>query len=274
MQDTISFIGAGNMAASLIGGLIANGIPAASIWATDPSAEQRNRVRSQFGINTTVDNNAAVSNGATVVLAVKPQVMRTVATGIAAAAAEAQPLVVSIAAGIREPDLRSWLGYDAAIVRTMPNTPALVGVGATALFANEHVDDSARATAQGLMQAVGLTEWVRAEAELDAVTAVSGSGPAYCFLLLELMTKAGVEMGLSEEVARRLSQQTMLGAATMAHQSTDTPATLREKVTSPGGTTERALKVLTEGGMEPLLLRALQGAQQRAVELGEELGDN
>jgi pyrroline-5-carboxylate reductase len=272
MQNRILFIGAGNMATSLIGGLIANGTPAEAVCAADPNEEQLRKVAEQFGIRTTTDNSRAVDEADTVVLAVKPQVMADVAKAIGAPASNKSPLVISVAAGIREPDLRRWLGYDAAIVRTMPNTPALVQCGATALFGNEFVDDTARSMAEALMAAVGICEWVDSEELLDAVTAVSGSGPAYCFLLMELMTESGKKMGLSESLAMRLSQQTMLGAATMACQSPDSPSTLRQKVTSPGGTTERALEIFGEGAIEDLVEKALKGAQLRAVELGELLG--
>ena len=272
MQNRILFVGAGNMATSLIGGLIANGTATEAICATDPSADQLRKVRIQYGIETTSDNPEAVSKADTVVLAVKPQVMADVTKGIAQVAQDKSPLIISVAAGIREPDLRRWLGYDASIVRTMPNTPALVQCGATALYANEFVNAESRSMAGTLMQAVGICEWVDHEELLDAVTAVSGSGPAYCFLLMELMTETGKKMGLSEELAMRLSQQTVLGAATMASQSPDSPATLRRNVTSPGGTTERALEIFSEGGIDILVEKALKGAQLRAVELGELLG--
>ena len=272
MANGISFIGAGNMASSLIGGLIANGTPAETICAADPSTAQLDKVRQQFSIRVADDNAEAIKGAATVVLAVKPQVMPDVARGLGSAAALTAPLVVSVAAGIREPDLRRWLGYDAAIVRTMPNTPALVQCGATALFANGFVDSEARSTAEELMTAVGLCEWVEDEALLDAVTAVSGSGPAYCFLLLELMTAAGKKMGLDEAMAERLSLQTVLGAATMASKSEFSPSTLRANVTSKGGTTERALELFSEGGIDALVEKALKGARDRAVELGESLG--
>jgi len=274
MTKIISFIGAGNMATSLIGGLVSDGHKPDHIRAADPRAEQRERVHREFGIEIFDDNNKATDGADIVVLAVKPQVMPEVASALSAAAAENRPLVVSVAAGIREPDLRRWLGYDAAIVRTMPNTPALVQYGATALFANEFVDQAARDDAQGVMRAVGITEWVEHEMLLDAVTAVSGSGPAYCFLLLELMTNTGVSMGLDTPVAKRLALQTVLGAATMAMKSEHNPARLRENVTSPGGTTEAALNILYEGGVEALFDQALKGAQARAVELGQMLGDD
>lgn len=274
MTKIISFIGAGNMAASLIGGLVSDGHKPDHIRAADPSAEQCERVRREFGIEIFDDNNEAIDGADIVVLAVKPQVMPEVASALSATAAENRPLVISVAAGIREPDLRRWLGYDAAIVRTMPNTPALVQCGATALFANEFVDQAAGDDAQGVMRAVGITEWVEHEVLLDAVTAVSGSGPAYCFLLLELMTNTGVSMGLDKPVAKRLALQTALGAATMAMKSEHNPARLRENVTSPGGTTEAALNILYEGGVEALFDRALKGAQARAVELGQMLGDD
>ena len=184
------------MATSLIGGLIANGHNPQDLIASDPEQPQLHKLEQAFRVPTTTDNNEALKHASTVVLSVKPQVMAAVAKSLATAAERTRPLLVSIAAGVREPDLRNWLGYDAAIVRTMPNTPALVGSGATALFANPFVSKHERDRAEAILNAVGVTMWVNDEQLLDAVTAVSGSGPAYCFLLMELMAAAGEELGL------------------------------------------------------------------------------
>ena len=268
----ISFIGGGNMASSLIGGLIADGRDPATIYASDPDVEKLEALAEAFRIQTSSDNDEAVSHGATVVLAVKPQVMGPVVRSVALAAQSHRPLFVSVAAGVREPDIRRWLGYDAAIVRSMPNTPALVGSGATALFANPFVGDAERSRAESVLRAVGLTVWVDGEDLLDAVTALSGSGPAYYFLLMECMERAGIALGLPKDHARMLTIQTAFGAAKMALESSDPPSTLRARVTSPGGTTERALDALVTGGIEQLVHRALEAAHTRSVELGVEFG--
>lgn len=273
-SDTIAFIGGGNMTTSLLGGLVADGHPRDAIWVTDVNADALGRVQDKFQVNTTGDNNLAVRRAETVVLAVKPQVMSTVLGDIARAARESSPLLVSIAAGVRERDILRGLGYDAAIVRTMPNTPALLGCGATALFANAFVTAEQRSRAENILRAVGITAWVDDEALLDAVTAVSGSGPAYYFLVMELMERIGVDLGLDQETSRALVLQTALGAARMASETGESPETLRRKVTSPGGTTQAALERLNAGDFEAILREALEAARDRAVALGDELGGN
>ncbi len=271
-SDTIAFIGGGNMATSLVGGLVANGHPREAIWVTDVDAGRLEQLQDKFRVNTTGDNHLAVRRADTVVLAVKPQVISTVLSDIAQSAKETAPLMVSIAAGVRERDILQGLGYDAAVVRTMPNTPALLGCGATALFANAFVSAEQRSRAENILQAVGITAWVEDESLLDAVTAVSGSGPAYYFFLMEMMERIGVELGLSPETARALVLQTALGAARMANETGESAESLRRKVTSPGGTTEAALKRLSAGDFEAALRQALEAARDRAVALGEELG--
>jgi pyrroline-5-carboxylate reductase len=268
----ITFIGGGNMAASLIGGLINNGYPATHIRAAEPLAERREVLGAQFGITCFDDNIAACDSAAVVVLAVKPQVMPTVAAGLGAGISASKPMVLSIAAGIREPDIRRWLNFDAAIVRTMPNTPALVGSGITGMFANANVSAAERGAADNILQAVGKTVWVDDEDLIDAVTGVSGSGPAYFFLLMELLAATGEKLGLSNEAATTLALHTALGAARIAIEGDDAPGVLREKVTSPGGTTERALGIFRDGGMSDLVESAVTGARDRARELADELG--
>ena len=262
----IAFVGGGNMATSLIGGLVERGT-GAEIAVSDPLPERRDALTSRFSVAASSDNLEAIRGAQTVVLAVKPQVMRDVATQIAAAAKRSRPLLVSIAAGVPISSLTRWLGYDAAVVRAMPNTPALLGCGATALYASAEVSEAQRAQADEVLSAAGITIWLDDEAQIDAVTAVSGSGPAYFFLLMEHMIEAGVDLGLTAEVARRLTLQTALGAARMALEGEDEPGALREKVTSPGGTTERALRIFAEGGIGKLVRAALTGARDRSREL-------
>jgi pyrroline-5-carboxylate reductase len=271
-SDTIAFIGGGNMATSLVGGLVANGHREDAIWVTDLDAAKLEQVQDKFRVNTTGDNILAVRRANNVVLAVKPQVMSSVLAEIGQSAEAAAPLMVSIAAGVRERDILRGLGYNAAIVRSMPNTPALLGCGATALFANAYVSAEQRSRAENILRAVGITVWVEDESLLDAVTAVSGSGPAYYFLFMELMERIGVEMGMSQETTRALVLQTALGAARMATETGDSPEALRRKVTSPAGTTEAALKRLQAGDFEATLRQALEAARDRAVSLGDELG--
>ncbi|NIR29139.1 MAG: pyrroline-5-carboxylate reductase [Gammaproteobacteria bacterium] len=270
--QTITFIGGGNMASSLIGGLIADGTRGETLWVSDPDEERLGTLSEHFDVHTTGDNREAATRGETVIFAVKPQVMADVVREVAGELKRRQPLIVSIAAGVREPDIRRWLGYDAAIVRVMPNTPALLRTGASGLYANAKVSPAQRNRAESVLRAVGVTVWLEDEGLMDAVTAVSGSGPAYFFLLMELMERAGNDLGLPRETARLLTLQTAMGAAKMALESADEPAALRERVTSPGGTTERALQTLLEGGLERLITDALRAARERATELGEMLG--
>lgn len=269
MQDTsIGFIGAGNMATSLIHGLINKGTPGESIWASDIDTDKLHSLAGDCGINAATPEQT-VQSADTLVLAVKPQVMEGVCKTLidALPAGSNKPLFVSIAAGITLSSLERWLGEDAAIVRCMPNTPALVGMGASGLFANARVNDTQRQTALQLMEAVGIANWVNQEADLDAVTAVSGSGPAYFFLFMEAMQETAIEMGLSAELARQLVYQTAAGAAELASQSDDDVAELRRKVTSPGGTTEQAIARFENGGLRELVRKALLAARDRSVEL-------
>lgn len=273
-QTKISFLGAGNMATSLIAGLIADGCDSANIFAADPSQEQRESLGARFSIHTSDNNTDVARQGNVLVLAVKPQVMHEVATQIAEQVQQTKPLVISIAAGVREMDIQKWLGGNIAIVRTMPNTPAMVQSGATALYPNKVVKQSQKDLAETILRAVGLTVWVENEAQLDAVTALSGSGPAYFFLMIEALQEAGVDMGLSEEQAHLLSIQTAFGAAKMTLESSEAPAVLRQRVTSPGGTTERALDILEKREFRQIINQALTAARDRATELATALGDS
>lgn len=272
-DDNIVFIGGGNMATSIIGGLIADGRPAASITVADPSTDTLANLTARWaGLRTTTDNVEAAVGADVVVLAVKPQIMREVCRGLVEALTGKDTLVLSIAAGVRAGDIDRWLGGDRAIVRCMPNTPALVQSGASGLFATPHASDSQRNAAERIMRAVGLVLWVDAETQLDAVTAVSGSGPAYFFYVMEAMQAAGEKLGLAPDKARLLVLETAFGAAKLALESSDDAATLRARVTSKGGTTARAIDTLEAGGLKNLFEEALAAAAQRAAELGDELG--
>ncbi len=271
-QLQISFIGGGNMAAALLGGLVAHGWPAAAIRVVDRNAEKRADLHARYEVQALAEAAPAVAAADILVLAVKPQGLAQTLSDLADVIRESQPLVISVAAGVREPDIRRWLGYDAAIVRSMPNTPAMLGKGASALYANSYVNAEQRTAALEILQAVGLALWVENEAELDAVTALSGSGPAYFFLFMEAMAEAGTELGLSPQTALQLTLQTAMGAAAMAQSGEATPTQLRERVTSPKGTTERALKSLAQDDFGAIVARALKAARDRSVELGDVLG--
>ncbi|MGD2120044.1 MAG: pyrroline-5-carboxylate reductase [Chromatiales bacterium] len=272
MTSQITFIGGGNMAASLIGGLISNGQPADSIRVAEPDAERLNTLQAQYGVQVSTDNPAAVEAADLLVLAVKPQILQTVCRDLADSVQQRRPLIISVAAGIRSADIERWLGGELAIVRCMPNTPALLQQGATGLFANARVSGPQRTQAETILQAAGITLWVDDETLIDAVTAVSGSGPAYFFLLMEQIQRAGEKLGLDTETARRLTLQTALGAARMANESDDEIATLRSKVTSKGGTTEAAINSFIEQGIEAMVNQALTAARDRATELADLLG--
>lgn len=272
-QTEIAFIGGGNMARSLIGGLLADGLSPDTLRVAEPDAARREALATDFGVVVTESNAHAAQNADVVVLAVKPQIMRQVAVELAASIGDGDVLVLSIAAGLRAADLTRWLGGKAAVVRAMPNTPSLFRAGATGLFANDRVSESQRSMAESLMRAVGLTCWLDTEKELNAVTAVSGSGPAYFFLLMEMIENAGVELGLNPDTARLLTIETALGAARMALESEHDPQTLRRLVTSPGGTTEAAINSLEDADIRALMKHAVNAAARRADELGQQLGE-
>ena len=264
---TIAFIGGGNMARSLVGGLVARGVPAGDIRVAEPVDALRDALARDFGVQVFPDNAQAVAGAGTWVLAVKPQVMRTVCEALRDAAQAGRPLVVSIAAGITAAQLERWLGHGSAIVRTMPNTPALLGAGVTGLYANAGVDAAGRARAEALLASAGRTVWIDDEARMDAVTAVSGSGPAYVFLLAEAMQAAAEAEGLSGDAARTLVLQTILGAARMLTEGEEAPSELRRRVTSPGGTTQAALEAFEAGGFGRLVATAIHAATERGRQL-------
>ncbi len=271
---TIAFIGGGNMAASLIGGLVADKYSPAHILVSDPEHEKLARLAARFGIRSMADNQTAVAAADVLILAVKPQVLKAVCHNLREAVQQRKPLIVSIAAGVREAYLQQWLGGGLPLVRTMPNTPAMIQAGATVLHAGDGVSKVQQNLAESVLRAVGLTRWVDEEAELDAVTALSGSGPAYFFMVMEAMEQAGAALGLEAETARLLTIQTALGAARMAMESREPAATLRERVTSPGGTTEAALNVFEDGDLRGLFERALTAARDRSRELSAMLGSD
>lgn len=265
----LAFLGAGNMSGSIIGGLIATGYAPEQITATRRSEERLQSLKAQYAVNISTDNCATAASHQVLVLGVKPQMMKALCEEIRDTVQTHKPLIISVAAGIRAETLDRWLGGNVAIVRTMPNTPSLLGVGAAGLYANAIASEAEKQFADQMMQAVGISVWVNAEAEMDAVTAVSGSGPAYFFLAMEALQKAGQEAGLSEEVARQLTLQTALGAARMAVESDVDAAELRRRVTSPGGTTEQALNTFNAGGLTELYAKAVAAAAHRGKELAE-----
>jgi pyrroline-5-carboxylate reductase len=275
LNKKIGFIGAGNMAFSLIGGLISSNGKNDLIWVTDNDIDKCNSVAQGFSINNCADNVSLASQVDIIVLAVKPQVLKLVCEEISSTIAQTKPLIISIAAGINTDSITSWLSDDESalsLVRCMPNTPALVQSGASALYAIDSVSEQQKASAESIMRAVGITVWLEQEQQMDAVTAISGSGPAYYFRFIELMEKSAIALGLNKETAHLLAVETAFGASKMALESDDSPETLRKKVTSPGGTTEKALEIFESGGFESLVLNATQGAQQRSIELAKILG--
>lgn len=265
----VFFLGGGNMGAAMVGGLVAQGFAARDITVAEPSAAARERLSASFGVQA-VAPPARWPEAEVAVLAVKPQQMREAVRALGKPPAAL--LVVTIAAGIRLGDLSRWLEGHAAIVRAMPNTPALVRAGITGLFAPPAVGPAQRERAEALLGSVGETVWLDRESDLDAVTAVSGSGPAYVFYWMEALEAAGCEMGLAPAAARKLALQTFAGAATLARSRAEDPAVLRAQVTSPGGTTERALTEMERAGLKAAFVAAVKAARDRSAELGDAFG--
>ncbi len=258
------------MARSLIGGLLSNQIDRSSIIVSDPIPEARQYVSDHFQVSVTADNNEVIENSASVILAVKPQVMKQVVEDAQQAFRQHRPLLISIAAGITTDSIDAWSGGDYAIIRVMPNTPALIQKGISAMYANERVSTDQKQHTETILSAVGKTVWMDEEGKLDAVTAVSGSGPAYFFYLIEAVQAAAENLGLRTEDAKLLATQTAVGSALLAQHSDDSPATLRKKVTSPGGTTEAALKVLESAEVKDTFIQAISAARNRAVEMSKQ----
>ncbi|MBX2878445.1 MAG: pyrroline-5-carboxylate reductase [Granulosicoccus sp.] len=266
-EQKITFIGAGNMANSIIGGLIRQGVQATSITVTDPLESQRSLLTETYSVTAAADNIEAVTNADTVVLAVKPNAMELVCSEIGPHLPAAS-LLLSIAAGVRVDNIEHWSG-SSAIVRCMPNTPALVGAGASALFASPGCTNAQRDAASSILSAAGLVCWVEEESKLDIVTALSGSGPAYFFHLIECMTQAATEMGLDAEIAESFAIETAFGAASMARLREASPATLRQNVTSKGGTTAAALASFAHDDLPAVVARAMEAARARAEEMSK-----
>jgi len=277
IRDTIAFIGGGNMATSLVAGLVADGQDPQGLMVSDPDRDKLDALVARYGVRIAGDNTEAARAAGVLVLCVKPQraaeVCRGLAPVLAGAAPADLPLVVSVMAGIREHSIQTWLGAAAPLVRAMPHTPVMIQSGAIVLHATAEASPVQRDQAETLLRAGGLTRWVEAEEQLDVVTALSGSGPAYFFLLMEILEQVGMELGLESESARLLTLQTALGAARMAMESEDSPRELRQRVTSPGGTTESALAVLEAGGVRQLVASAVGAARARAEELSRLLAD-
>ena len=265
----IAFIGGGNMASAIIGGLLKQGLSASQIQVVEPFAEQRERLVAQFGVAVSAAPDATLARANLVVWAVKPQTFKE-------AAAQARPhvqqaLQLSVAAGIRSDSIVSWLGNE-RVVRAMPNTPALVGLGQTGLFARPAVSAAERLAVEQVIQTTGDFLWLTNEADIDAVTALSGSGPAYVFFFLEAMIQAGIDMGLTREQAHKLAVGTFVGASALAKASDEAPEVLRARVTSKAGTTYAAITSLEDGGVQQQFIRAIRASQARAAELGDEFG--
>jgi len=269
----IALIGCGNMGRSLAGGLVRAGWGADAVHGVDPEPDQRDKLRLQTGVNATADGAAAVSRADVVILAVKPQGMKGTVLELAQAVRQRQPLVITVAAGVRIESIHAWIGASVPLVRAMPNTPALLGAGATGLYCTAGVSAPQRQMAERILGAVGIVQWVEREELLDVITALSGSGPAYFFLLMEGLIQAGVELGLTPAQATALTVQTALGAARMAATGTEDPMELRRRVTSPGGTTEQGVRVLEESGLREILARAVEAARRRAEEMSGQAGE-
>lgn len=269
MTSRIAFIGGGNMARSLIGGLIRQGRSRDSIHVAEPNAELRAALADDFGVITHGDNLAAALVCNIWVLAVKPQVMPQVLAQLAPAAADRAPLVISIAAGVSRASMATALGARARVVRTMPNTPAMIGAGISGLYAASDVPAEERLLVEQLLATAGATVWIDDEVLMDAVTALSGSGPAYFFLMIESLIAAGVAQGLPEATASLLAKHTALGAARMAIESGEPPQVLRQRVTSPGGTTAAALDCFVAGGFAELVNSAVSAATERGRQLAQ-----
>jgi pyrroline-5-carboxylate reductase len=268
----LAFIGGGNMAAALIGGLTRRGVAGERMSVADPSAEATERLVKLYGVERAADGGAAVAGAEAVILAVKPQQMRAVCLALAPQMDRSPPLVISVAAGIPHAALARWFGASVPVVRTMPNRPALNGFGATGLYAPASVGAAHRALAESIMAAVSSTVWVEHESQMDTVTALSGSGPAYFFLFMEALEAAAHERGLPTEIAHKLTLETAFGAAQMARQSEESLAVLREQVTSKGGTTAAALEVLDAAGLKAIVAHAVAAADRRSAELAAEFG--
>lgn len=267
----IAFIGGGNMARSLIGGLLKTGIASSTISVAEPRADARQELGREFGVACFAENRLAAAEADVLLLAVKPQIMPSLHAELRDTLQRHRPLLISIAAGVRVDQLERWFGHGLPIVRCMPNTPALIGAGATGLYANHRVSPAQRAQAQHMLDAVGQTRWIDDERLMDTVTAVSGSGPAYFFALVEALEDAAVAQGMPRETARALAAQTCLGAGRMMVESGEDPGVLRQRVTSPNGTTQAALESFAADGLARITARAVAAATRRGEEMATAL---
>jgi pyrroline-5-carboxylate reductase len=271
-DKVIAFIGGGNMASSIIGGLVSSGWPASMIRVSDPVDSQRENLSQKFGVQCYEDNQLCIESADVVILAVKPQMLRQVVTPISSSLQDSTPLIISIVAGISSRDTMDWIGVNLPFIRVMPNTPALVNRGVSGLYATSSTSDSQRELAATLMKSVGEVVWVSQESLIDTVTGVSGSGPAYFFKLMELMIAEAEANGLDAESAQTLVVETAAGAAALMQQSALRPAELRRQVTSPGGTTNAGIQFMEQAGIEQAVRGGVRAAVLRSAELAEEFG--
>ena len=270
---TVAFIGSGNIASSMIGGLIANGMDTQQLIAADPDKAQQQLIAEKYGIRVLDVNCEAAKKTDVIIFAVKPQLMQKVVKEISEKINVENRLILSVAAGVKLESIENWLGQSSSVVRVMPNMPALIQAGASALYANTQVQEKQKNIAETIMRSVGTAIWLSSEEQLDTVTALSGSGPAYFFYFMELIENRGIEMGLNKEDARLLTVETALGAAKMALLSSFNLRTLREQVTSPGGTTEQALNIFVKGKLDELVNNAMDAAKERSIEISESFED-
>ncbi|MGH8475614.1 MAG: pyrroline-5-carboxylate reductase [Methylococcales bacterium] len=271
-QKKIGFIGGGNMATALIGGLLDGSYRSERIRVSDIDQKILHHLSAQYGVETSLNNQVVAQNADVLILAVKPQVLESVLTQLGGSALRPGTLVISIVAGIREKTIEKWLGASVALIRAMPNTPALIRAGATALHANPQVTNEQRNLAESILRSVGTLVWLESESRLDVVTALSGSGPAYFFLFMEALEESALKLGLDQPTARLLIEQTAYGAARIALEVDESPAQLRKRVTSPGGTTQQAMEVFEKGGFRNLVAEALSAACRRSIEISREFG--
>ena len=272
-DPTLAFIGGGNMARSIIGGLVSSGWPVDRVRVSDPSRSQRDFLEDEFNLSCFEDNGQCVETAETVILAVKPQVLRQALDSIRDPLVARQPLLISIAAGIRSTTIARWVGEEIPIVRVMPNTPALVNCGISGMMANPLASDQQKRDAEQIMRAVGEIVWVDSDEDIDTVTGISGSGPAYFFKLMEIMIQTGVQHGLDGPTAGKLALQTALGAAKLALDSEHGPDELRRQVTSPGGTTEAAIRAMEDRDIDATFSSGITAAIVKSDDLAKTLGE-
>ncbi|OGT30067.1 MAG: pyrroline-5-carboxylate reductase [Gammaproteobacteria bacterium RIFCSPHIGHO2_12_FULL_35_23] len=265
----LAFIGGGNIAYSLVSGLIKNHYPAEKIWVSNPSREKRDRFQQSFSVNIETSNIQAIAQAEVVIFCIKPQMVNKVLAEVAETLKNTKALVISVMAGVRIATFIKWLGRELPLIRAMPNTPAVLGCGITGLYAEEKVSDEEKGIAENIMRSVGAILWLDQEEKMNAVTALAGSGPAYFFLMIEALQQAGLKIGLSVEEAKILVLQTALGAARMALESNKAAEVLRYEVTSPKGTTEQAINCLLQDNFKGLLEKAIMAANNRAKELAD-----